>query len=298
MAVWDRAAAVLERIDALEEGATFEFLTELDPRALLAYAGELRPDAFAFEQRQLGAADWRVSVKRVASARTDDDPLGVLERTQVFSELPAALRSKLASAMTEHSCGKGHVICAEGAHLSSFGIVLEGALGAFAGAGTRERLLFHVFPFETFGEVELFDAGRSFARIAVVSKTARYAMIPFASMRKMMLQEPRFALGVAAETAQLSRRLAGELAQVALPILARVAAALLPYAPPERGLGPALAPLPTMTQTHLAAAAGTVKEVAARAVWELERAHALRRERGHVRYLDRSKLLQVIAQFS
>ena len=68
----------------------------------------------------------------------------------------------------------------------------------------------------------------------------------------------------------------------------------MPYAVPERGLHPALAPLPTMTQAQVAASAGTVKEVAARAIAELERVQALRRERGHIRYLDRTQLLEMI----
>jgi hypothetical protein len=49
-----------------------------------------------------------------------------------------------------------------------------------------------------------------------------------------------------------------------------------------------------MTQSQVAASAGTVKEVAARAIAELERLQALRRERGHIRYLDRTKLLQTM----
>jgi hypothetical protein len=81
---------------------------------------------------------------------------------------------------------------------------------------------------------------------------------------------------------------------VSQPIIARVANALLPYAAPEQGLHPALPPLPNMTQSQVAASAGTVKEVAARAIAELERLQALRRERGHIRYLDRTKLLQTM----
>jgi len=36
-----------------------------------------------------------------------------------------------------------------------------------------------------------------------------------------------------------------------------------------------------------------VKEVAARAIAELEEREALRRERGRIRYLDRTKLIEV-----
>jgi hypothetical protein len=63
---------------------------------------------------------------------------------------------------------------------------------------------------------------------------------------------------------------------------------------PERGLSPARAPLPNLTQAQIAAAAGTVKEVAARAIAELEQRELLKRERGHIRYLDRQGLLDMI----
>jgi len=79
-----------------------------------------------------------------------------------------------------------------------------------------------------------------------------------------------------------------------MPIIARIAQVLLPFSLPERGLSAALAPLPHMTQAQIAAAAGTVKEVAARAIADLESRELLKRERGHIRYLDRQKLIDLI----
>ena len=49
---------------------------------------------------------------------------------------------------------------------------------------------------------------------------------------------------------------------------------------------------------QIAAAGGTVKEVAARAIAELESRKALRREHGHIRYLDREVLLELIQDVS
>ncbi|HVA26600.1 MAG TPA: helix-turn-helix domain-containing protein, partial [Candidatus Baltobacteraceae bacterium] len=59
---------------------------------------------------------------------------------------------------------------------------------------------------------------------------------------------------------------------------------------------PALAPLPNLTQAHIAASAGTVKEVAARAIAELETGGYLLREHGHIRFLDRQKLVDLIRE--
>jgi CRP-like cAMP-binding protein len=132
-------------------------------------------------------------------------------------------------------------------------------------------------------------------RTVAVSKTARYATVPFDVVRDLAHREPELLIALGASCAQRTRGLASTLAaQVSKPILVRVAGALLPYAPPAQGLDLALPPLPTMTQSQIAAAAGTVKEVAARAISELERMGAVRRERGHVRYLNRSKLLETI----
>jgi signal-transduction protein with cAMP-binding, CBS, and nucleotidyltransferase domain len=220
-----------------------------------------------------------------------------LQRSPIFSKLNGEARSLLNQAMTEHIARKGEIICSENSPCHQIGVVLEGAVAVFVGAGTRERLLFHLYPFDLFGDVEYFDRGLAVGRTIVLSKNARYATVAYDAIERIGMRDPAFLTSLAAGVSQHARTLASALAaQVSKPILARVAGALLPYAAPERTLHPALSPLPTMTQAQVAAAAGTVKEVAARAIAELERVQALRRERGHIRYLDRVKLLEVIDQ--
>ena len=70
---------------------------------------------------------------------------------------------------------------------------------------------------------------------------------------------------------------------VAYPAIARVAAAILPYAAPDEGLVTPLEALQRITQSQLAVIAGTAKEVAGRAVAELEAAGALERTQGPYR---------------
>lgn len=297
--VWERASTVLEESDKLGAGGSFEFLTEVDPRALMARLEQLRPGEFSFAHRHLGENEWRVSLTRLIADGHATTLTAALQRSPVFSRLSENGRARLSEAMTEHTARKGQIISAENAGCTSLGLMLEGAMAVFVGAGSRERLLFHLFPFETFGESEFFDGGLTMGRTVALSKAARYAIVPFDAVRTLAFEEPEFMMAIAAAAAQRNRTLASELAsQVSQPIIARVAAALLPYAAPERELHPALPPLPTMTQAQIAAAAGTVKEVAARAIAELERVQALRRERGHIRYLDRSRLLSTIEEAS
>ncbi len=297
--VWERAAMVLEESGKLSAGDSFEFLTEVDPRALMARLEQLRPGEFSFEHRHFGDSEWRVRLTRQRVDPHASSLATALTRSPVFSRLSDNARANLAEAMTEHSARKGQIISAENAGCTALGLMIEGAMAVFVGAGTRERLLFHLFPYDTFCDSEFFDGGLCIGRIVALSKTTRYATVPFDVVRSVAVREPEFLMAIASSAAQRNRTLASELAaQVSQPIIARVASALLPYAAPERALHPALPPLATMTQAQIAAAAGTVKEVAARAIAELERVQALRRERGHIRYLDRSKLLAMIDEAS
>lgn len=293
--VWDRAAVVLERADELNAGDAFEFHTELDPRALISRIEQQRPGQFAFAPRHVGEAEWHVVLRRIQVDGDAASPKVALQRSPVFGALDEGTRSRLASSMTERTVRKNEVVCAENTPCEVIGLVLEGTFGSFIGAGARERLLFHVFPYETFGEAEFFDGGNSIGRIVALSKIARYAVLPYAAIRELASENSAILSALAAATAQRNRALVNALAaQVSQPIIARVASALLPYAAPEEGLHPALPPLPNMTQAQVAASAGTVKEVAARAIAELEKLQALRRERGHIRYLDRTKLLETV----
>ena len=163
----------------------------------------------------------------------------------------------------------------------------------------RERILYEIFPHELFGVAEYFDRGLSNARIVVFSKTARIVKLPWDVVGDVASRYPQLTTALGVVIAQRLRQMNDTITvQGALPILARIARVLVPYAMPERGLVPAAASLATVTQSQIAAAAGTVKEVAARAIAELESRNVLRRERGHIRYLDRQELLELIRELS
>jgi CRP-like cAMP-binding protein len=137
------------------------------------------------------------------------------------------------------------------------------------------------------------------ARIAVFSKSAHILKVPWDAVSRVAARYPELTNALGIVMAQRVRLLADALSvQGSLPILGRIARVLLPYAMPERGLAPAATSLSTITQSQIAAAGGTVKEVAARAIAELETRKALRREHGHIRYLDREVLLELIQDVS
>lgn len=278
----------------LQNGSPITLLTEYDPRAFSARLNEVMPGQIACRCYRTGDGEWRVVVER--TARVDESPRGWIRRTAAFADLSAAAVEELAACARERFARKGDEIVAAGS-VSFLGIVCEGTLALLRGNDRRERALYEIFPSEMFCDAAFFDSGRTLGRYAVLSKTLRYLALPYDDLRRIGAARPEVLAAVGLSCAQHVRALAdGLCAQASQSIIGRIAGALVPYAPYEPGLQPALAPLPGMTQARIAASAGTVKEVAARAIAELEALGALRREHGHITYLDRSILLATATQ--
>ena len=217
-----------------------------------------------------------------------------------FSGLGDAVFDELAAAAIPQAGRRGQTLVAENSESPFIGVVTEGIVVRAKGHDIdRERILYEIFPHELFGVAEYFDRGLSNARIVVFSRTARIVKLPWDIVADVASRYPQLTTALGVVIAQRLREMNDTITvQGALPILARIARVLVPYAMPERGLVPAAASLATVTQSQIAAAAGTVKEVAARAIAELESRNTLRRERGHIRYLDRQQLLELIRELS
>ncbi|MBV9271781.1 MAG: cyclic nucleotide-binding domain-containing protein [Candidatus Eremiobacteraeota bacterium] len=287
-------ALVASRVDALQIGESFAFSTNLDPRALLMKLHSGRANQLLGEYRRVGEDEWYVDVKRLEVDRTSPTAKTVLQRSAPFTTLDDPARETLAASILEREYRRGQDVVPHNARFSYLGIVCEGTLAYANGAEGRQRIMGEYFPLEVFGDVSFFDGGRTMGRVTVLSKTAHVALIPHDVVRAVGMEHPEFLFALGAVCAQRARGLANALlAQASQPIIARVAQALMPYAVPANQLEPALPPLPTMTQMQIAAAAGTVKEVAARAIAELEARDAIKRDRGHICYLNRVRLSEI-----
>ena len=293
--VWERPAPVLEAFERLPVGGTLTFITENEPRGLGARLEQSLPDQTRIEPRRISGGHWQVDVTRVERDSLPVTILGALQRVAVLSSLPAPALKRLASRARAGVLRKGERDATDASNEAFLGVVWEGVAAVTSRQhDKRARRFFDVFPYEIFGEIGLLDGGSTIGCVIALSKSVRYIAIPRATVLAACVKHPELTMALAATCAQHARFLAEALtAQGTQPIVARIAAALLPYAVAERGMARAAAPLPNMTQSQLAASAGTVKEVAARAVAALEERGALRRERGHIRFLDRSLLLEI-----
>jgi CRP-like cAMP-binding protein/uncharacterized protein (DUF2249 family) len=300
---WERPDQVRKALDRLPSGSSLTLITENEPRALSVRISQERPDRFVMEARRIASRMRHLLLTPRVGEGTGTDRNSAaqhISRCSAFAALDGEVREELVGAVLWQTGRRGQTLVAENADWPFIGMVTEGIVARANGGGRdRERILYEIFPYEVFGVAEYFDRGLKMARIAVFSKTAHVLKLPWEAVSRVATRYPGLTNALAIVLAQRVRLLADALsAQGSLPILGRIAKVLLPYAMHERGLVAAAASLSTITQSQIAAAGGTVKEVAARAIAELESRNALRREHGHIRYLDREVLLELIQDVS
>jgi CRP-like cAMP-binding protein len=198
---------------------------------------------------------------------------------------------RLAGNAVEHEATKGQTLYKPGEHWPYVGALLEGALGMFAEGGNRDYLYEEIGPGALFGVSSMFDANATMARIAVLSKRARFLAFDNDLVRQLCDNDPKLAVLLATVLAHRVRGLTASLGvQVNLSTMTRMARYLLQHCVDTFGLAPVAGSLSLMTQAQIAAAAGTTKEVASRLIRTLEEADALKRDGGHIRYLDRDRI--------
>lgn len=294
----ERHARIYAAFDALGEGTPLIIVTDHEPRPLRLQLDHLHPQGFIWSQRHFGIGRWEVTLRRISAPGNDaaDTLASFLRHCAVFSEAHEDTYRTFAQVASERTFDEGASIVEQDVQWPYLGLVRTGSLAAMMGSATgREQRLFDVLPCETVGAIETLDGGRTVARVVATTAATRVVLIPRGIVITTMAKDVAFARAVAAICAQRARALAEAFtAHVTQSAIVRVAAAILPYAGPDAGLTPSLEPLRRMTQTQLAATAGTVKEVAARAVAELEAVGALRRAKGRIALVDRQKLQAVL----
>lgn len=287
---WERHTKIVTAFEALEIGAELRIVSDHEPRPLREEFERQYSRRYVWLQRMLGAEHWEVTIRRIA-ASDNEQPREVLRRCPVFANVARETLEVLAAAATAKCLGHNEPIAEQDVDWDGFGIVTQGTLGAVIGSALgREHLLFEMLPGDAFGEIATIDGGSTPARYVAISRSAGVLCIPKAAMHAALRTDPALVRALNDLCAQHLRVIIERFAaQTALSTVARVAGALLPYAPPQPGLNPAL-PSFQMTQGELATAAGTVKEVVSRALAELEDADAIERRNGRIVKLDREKL--------
>lgn len=285
-----RHPMIFARFDALDAGAALVLVTDHEPRPLRAEFEATRHGRFSWQHRRVDEGHWEATIRRLDAAASG--PLETLRNSTAFATASTDELDELAARARVAKVRRGRAIVEQGVRWPYVGIVAAGSVAAMLIAPDgREVAIYELFAGETFGTVALVDAGVSPLRFVARDRGTVVLLIPLEVARAVMRHNPVAAHAVDVMNAQLFRTVVRRFgAQVAQPVAARVADALLAYASPQAGLVAALEPLPHMAQVELAAIAGTAKDMVYRAIGEFEEAGALERENGRIVRLDRAKL--------
>lgn len=287
---WERHPRIFSAFEQLPADCVLTLVTDHEPRPLRLQFEQRLSGTFVWEQRRIGSGRWEVALRR---PRTAPSEIGAFFRQcPLLCDAADDTIEQIERHAAERSYERNATIAEQDAHWPYVGFVRTGRLAAIVTSENgRDQNIGDFLPHDAFGAVEAVDGGRMLSRIACASPQAHAVMLPRGILLTAVAADPAIARKLAIDCAQRARGLAERFVTlVSHPAIARVAAALLPYAAPDAGLVPTLAPLQRMTQSELAAVAGTAKEVAARAVAELEEAGALRRAHGHISHIDRARL--------
>lgn len=294
---WLRHARIFSTFDALLAGQHLVLVSDHEPRPLRAQFEERCGSRYSWMERQLGDGRWEVRVRKVGARGAGDSVQSIIARAGIFAQITPDSLDRLASRARRAAIKRHHTVVEQGVMWPYLGIVGHGIVQAVLVAPNgREDAVYDALAGDPFGEAAILDRGNTPLRHIALTADTQVVLLPADALAAVVDCEPAILRALGQLSAQRFRSALERFSIARMSSsAARVATALLPYAAPDAGLAPALAPLPQMTQVELALRAGTVKEVVNRALSELEERGALQRDRGHIVLLDRDGLTAFVA---
>jgi len=219
----------------------------------------------------------------------------LLARAAHFHLLPVAARRRLLARCRERVLEAGDVLFAEGEACRGLHVLVEGRveLRQVSSRG-REQVLHSEGPGATLGEAPLFDGG-GYVASAVATAATRVLFVPRAEVIALFRSHPAVALSLLETLARRVRRFAELAGSLTLrPVPERLARYLATAAAEQgrqtpRGLTVDLA----LTQERLAARIGTVRELVARALAQLQKSGVITRDRSRITVRDPARLARL-----
>lgn len=238
--------------------------------------------------KRRGVTSITMGRSREESSATETDIVALLRRVPVFASLNDAQIEQLSAQIIAHDVAKGEIVTVEGQPADALYIVASGHFKRFKiSPQGREQILKLIQPGESFGEVPLLDGGPDPASTQAMEHGVLY-LLPRSRFEALVQESPDLALG-------LIRFLAGRIRHFTDLVedlsfrhrVDRVAKFVL-----DRS---AVGDLNRLTQSDMAAATGTAREVVGRALRELQQRGAIHLEHGRIAVRDR-RLLESIAR--
>jgi len=275
----NRSARIFDAFDKLPVGGILELNEESDPRSLRNEFSQYRPGRFSWDARNLGSGRWTIRLERIDERA---DTATFLSHCAPFASAKQSTIQELATVATERSYRTGETIFDEGEMWPYLGFVRSGkVVYTLLSPDGKTHALGERLTHDPLNESGTFDGGGATTRAEALTDCS-LTLLP---------NDAELALGFLAAASQARRRSIDTIADLAFAhVLQRVAKFLMSYAPATTGMAPGLPGVENLSQAQIAAAAGTVRDMAARALIRLKNAAAVELDRGRVRSIDRARL--------
>ena len=284
----NKAEHILDAFDKLSMGTILEINEETDPRALRNELAQLRPGKFSWDARNLGSNRWTVRLERI-----DENAEGeaFLAHVAPFVTAKGGTIRELAGQMSERTFRAGETIFDEGEMWPYQGVVKHGkVILTLLSPDGKTHTLGERLSHDTLNDSGTFDQGGATTRAEALTD-ATVVTLPSEAVLHACRNDAELALGFLTSASQGRRRSIDTIADLAFAhVLQRVAKFLLGYARASVGMTKGLPGVENLSQAQIAAAAGTVRDMAARALLRLKNANAVELDRGRVKAIDRARL--------
>jgi len=205
----------------------------------------------------------------------------VLRENEYFDDLTEIILKEVADRMHLREYQRGDVLFWEGDPCDGLYIVEQGSAKIFRLSPQGRQYIVRVLQEgDTFAEVPAFDEGTNPVNVEAL-ETCRVWVINSQKLHELVMAYPAFAQKVLVNFGRMLRGMVRMVSEMAFYQVTHRLARLISELPQEKSA-------PHWTQEQLAARLGTVREVVARSLKELERSGAIKMEDRRIQVADQA----------
>ncbi|MEW6241739.1 MAG: Crp/Fnr family transcriptional regulator [Chloroflexota bacterium] len=214
--------------------------------------------------------------------------LALLRRNEYFDTLPKSLLAEIVDHVQLREYERGEVLLWEGDSCDGLYIILQGSAKIYRLSPQGRQYIVRVLQEgDTFAEVPTFDGGSNPVNVEALEMCSVW-VVDSEMLRRLVAAHPQFARKVLVNFGAQLRGMVRKVSEMAFYQVTHRLARLISELPPEELQGGGT----RLTQEQLAARLGTVREVVARSLRELERSGAIQVENRRITVMDKTVLSQ------
>ena len=211
----------------------------------------------------------------------------MLRGNEYFDTMPTFLLEQICDHMQLREYERGEVFFWEGDPCDGLYVIMQGSAKIYRLSPQGRQYIVRVLQEgDTFAEVPAFDGGTNPVNVEAL-ETCQVWVIDGETLRGLVLAHPQFAQKVLANFGMMLRGMVRKVSEMAFYQVTHRLARLISELPPDEMGAASL-----MTQEQMAARLGTVREVVARSLKELERSGAIQVENRRIRIVDQEVFRQ------